>query len=442
VNISASSLARSMAELILSGASREEVFVGRIPERAVKKKAETFSRACRLLQRTRPMTKERRDERESRSVMKVVGLFAGIGGLELGFTRAGGFEPVLMAEMDPFCQAVLRQRFCTSIVGDVRDIATLPRCDVLLAGFPCQPYSQAGRTLGWSSGGPHVREIFRLLDTSFEPPHVVLENVPFLVHLHHGEALRQILQGLEHRGYLWAYRIVDTSAFGIPQRRRRFILLASRTLNPAAILLEQDESAGPGDAGRANTIGFYWTEGNRGIGWAVNAVPPLKVGSALGIASPPAFWVKRSGGIYVPSIRGAELLQGFDMDWTSLEAPGIVPAKHRWRMVGNAVSVPVAEWLARRMLLAPDRKVPGTLLRHDSGLPKAAFFDGCGRQRAEVGVFPLLRPLPSLPAFLRRQYIPLSRSATRGFRQRYERSSLKKRAEFISALRSHEASVA
>ena len=62
--------------------------------------------------------------------------------------------------------------------------------------------------------------------------------------------------------------------------------------------------------------GFYWTEGLRGLGWAVDAVPTLKGGSTIGIPSPPAIWNPKDGSITTPSITDAERLQGFEPDWT------------------------------------------------------------------------------------------------------------------------------
>ena len=96
--------------------------------------------------------------------------------------------------------------------------------------------------------------------------------------------------------------------------------------------------------------GFYWTEGLRGLGWAVDAVPTLKGGSTIGIPSPPAIWNSGDGSITTPDIRDAERLQGFDADWTlpALDVGG-VRRGHRWKLVGNAVSVPVARWVGDRL---------------------------------------------------------------------------------------------
>ena len=96
--------------------------------------------------------------------------------------------------------------------------------------------------------------------------------------------------------------------------------------------------------------GFYWTEGNRGLGWAVDATPTLKGGSGLGIPSPPAIRLPNGGGICTPDIRDAERLQGFDADWTLVEGQDERRRNgQRWKMVGNAVSVPVFSWVGDRL---------------------------------------------------------------------------------------------
>ena len=107
--------------------------------------------------------------------------------------------------------------------------------------------------------------------------------------------MRYLADELEARGYCWAYRLVDTRAFGLPQRRQRVILIASKTEDPRTVLFADD--AEPFDPGFSPNrwCGFYWTEGSRGLGWAVDAVPTLKGGSTIGIPSPPAIWKPKTG---------------------------------------------------------------------------------------------------------------------------------------------------
>ena len=369
--------------------------------------------------------------------MKVVGLFSGIGGLELGF-QAAGFTSTLIAESNPLCQAVLRARFPdVELVGDIRDIVSLPASDALLAGFPCQPYSQAGRLAGLSEGGVHIAEIFRLIDSQARPPsHIVLENVPFMLHLHSGRALLRILRELERRGYRWAYRIIDTVAFKLPQRRRRWFLVASRVIDPSGVLLSTDRRRP--DVQRVDARGFYWTEGNRGIGWADDAIPPLKSGSGIGIPAPPAIWDRERKAIWTPDIRDAERLQGFDAGWTEVEQTHACRARRaRWTMVGNAVSVPVSTWVATRLRDADEDEVPREPFSRGT-LPRAAFFDGHRRYSCPVGEYPVRRVTPKIMDFLMYERHPLSQRATVGFRERYVKSPLRQDTEFVTALKYHE----
>ena len=292
--------------------------------------------------------------------LTVAGLFAGIGGIELGL-HAAGHRTELLCEIDEGASRVLRARFPElPLVGDVRSIKSLPKVDLVAAGFPCQDLSQAGRTAGIR--GRHsglVGEVFRLVRNRRGPRWLLLENVPFMLQLDRGKAMRFLVDSLEELGFSWAYRIVDARCFGLPQRRQRVLMLASRSEDPREILLTSDagEAYPPFDGKRS--CGFYWTEGLRGLGWAVDAVPTLKGGSTVGIPSPPAIWNPLDGSISTPEIRDAERLQGFEADWTQ---PAIgeqgVRKGHRWKLVGNAVSVPVARWVGER-LTKPERCVRG-----------------------------------------------------------------------------------
>ena len=124
------------------------------------------------------------------AAVKVVGLFAGIGGLELGMS-AGGHHAQLLVENAPAAMHVLRRRFPdTKIEADVRDLVALPNgTELVVAGFPCQDLSSVGRKVGIDGARSSlVGEVFRLLRGS-DVPWVVLENVPFLMSLARGAAL-------------------------------------------------------------------------------------------------------------------------------------------------------------------------------------------------------------------------------------------------------------
>src|SRR5687768_13136175 len=118
---------------------------------------------------------------------RVAGLFAGIGGLELGLHRAG-HRTVLLCENDPAATAVLNAHFPrVNYHDDVTTLAALPRGTTLVsAGFPCQDLSQAGQTAGiHGSRSSLVSEVFRLISAQ-RVPWLLLENVPFMLQLNRG----------------------------------------------------------------------------------------------------------------------------------------------------------------------------------------------------------------------------------------------------------------
>lgn len=375
--------------------------------------------------------------------MKVAGLFAGIGGLESGLVSAG-HESVMLCEIWEPARAVLAARFpslpCEPDVAGLRDLPA--EIEAVIAGFPCQDLSQAGLTAGIAGERSSlVAHVFRLLDRR-RVTWVVLENVSFMLHLDKGRALRTLVEAFEARGYRWAYRVVNSLAF-LPQRRERVLFVATTTDVDPARVIHADDIVPPKRPTSLSTHahGFYWTEGVRGLGWAPDAIPTLKNGSTVGIASPPAILLP-DGEIVTPDIRDAERLQGFPAGWT---APGEAVARPslRWSLVGNAVTVPVAAWLGARLAQ------PGTYehdrdrtLGDEGRWPKAARFDGERRWRVEIGSFPVWRDRPSLISFLDHPGRPLSARATRGFLSRTERSKLRFVPGFQDRLRRHLARLA
>jgi DNA (cytosine-5)-methyltransferase 1 len=357
--------------------------------------------------------------------LRVAGLFAGIGGIEVGLEQAG-HETTMLCEIDDAATEVLKTRIAGAVYhADVRSLRTLPDVELLTAGFPCQDLSISGQRNGISGKRSGlVEHVFRLIDTTKPTPRwVLLENVPFMLQLQKGKGMEYLIRELEQRGFRWAYRIVDTRAFGLPQRRARVLLLASKDEDPRNPLLGSD-SNGPTLPAPVDhpACGFYWTEGHRGIGWSENSVPPIKVGSGVGIPSPPAIWNPENGAIFMPDIRDVERLQGFEPDWTA-------PAEHigrqnsRWGLVGNSVSVPLAKWIGERLLSATPYNA-----RYDwriSGVgkwPRAAWGGDGKRFRSSASMWPVSMQLPSLSSFLMYPGHALSPRAAAGLLNRLSRS--------------------
>lgn len=374
--------------------------------------------------------------------LRVVGLFSGVGGFELGFERAG-HHSVHLCEIDEGARGVLERQFPgIETSSDVRRLTALPRnADVVVAGFPCQDLSQAGRSIGIAGSRSRlVREVFRLLKTR-RVQWVVLENVPFMLRLDGGAAIRSITRRLEKLEYKWAYRVMDSRAFGIPQRRHRVFIVAALDHDPRLALLSQDCGASePCFQLDEAAHGFYWTEGNRGLGWAENAIPALKGGSGLFIPSPPAI-VLTDGRVVRPTIKACERLQGFPIGWTR-PADRLGFGRRRGAYLGNAVTVNAAEWLGSRLAAEgtydSDRDVP--LERRDPW-PNAGWFDGLDRGVARASSWPVRRKLRDLESFIGDRHEPLSGRAAAGFLCRLENSTLRVPIGLRDALLAHIESV-
>jgi DNA (cytosine-5)-methyltransferase 1 len=377
--------------------------------------------------------------RTPKPTLTAAGLFAGIGGFELGLSRSG-IHTEMICEIDPGAAEVLRQRFNIEVKPDVRKLLTFPRVDLIAAGFPCQDLSQAGRTAGiLGEQSRLIGEVFKRLGPRARGPRwLLLENVPFMLQLQQGKAMRYLVDELEGLGFTWAYRVVDTRAFGIPQRRKRVLLLASRTEDPRQPLFGSDSGESLPEFSGEQLCGFYWTEGSRGLGWAVDAIPTLKGGSACGIASPPAIWDPADGSVTTPHIDDAERLQGFSEGWTlpAVEVPG-VRRTHRWKLLGNAVSVPVAEWIGQRLVRATGHLPAMSPVLRGTSWPQAAWGSKGRVFAVDVSSFPVKRRIRHLRDFLRYPRTPLSHRAALGFYNRALTSGLRFQDSFLEDVKRH-----
>ena len=158
--------------------------------------------------------------------MKVLDLFSGIGGFSRGLEAAGPFETIAFVEYEPYCQAVLKHHWPrTKILGDIKnvkkeDIPTRP--DVIVGGFPCQPFSVAGSRQAQDDPRHLWPDMFRLIQ-ELRPDWVIGENVAGLINL----GLDEVLTDLENAGYTTRTFNIPACAVGAPHQRYRLWIIAN-----------------------------------------------------------------------------------------------------------------------------------------------------------------------------------------------------------------------
>lgn len=197
--------------------------------------------------------------------LTIASTFSGVGGIDLAFERAG-CRTALLCEKDKHAAAVLRHHWPdTPIHDDITELTAddlhaagcRPESTVLLGGFPCQDLSVAGARRGMGEGTRSglYWHLDRLM-AEFRPAWVVFENVPGLLSSQDGRDMGAVVGSLAERGYGWAYRVLDAQHFGVPQRRRRVVIvgrLGDSGAAPARVLLEPEggdwDSAPGGSSG-------------------------------------------------------------------------------------------------------------------------------------------------------------------------------------------------
>lgn len=159
-----------------------------------------------------------------------IDLFAGIGGMRLAFEHAGG-TCVFSSEWDAFAAKTYKENFGEVPAGDITKIETrrIPKHDVLVAGFPCQPFSNAGLKLGFEdTRGTLFFEIARIMKTR-RPAMALLENVKgFTIH-DGGRTHATVVRVLKNLGYTVHSAVLNASDFGVPQNRERVYMVAIRS---------------------------------------------------------------------------------------------------------------------------------------------------------------------------------------------------------------------
>jgi DNA (cytosine-5)-methyltransferase 1 len=294
----------------------------------------------------------------SNSKITVNSFFAGIGGFELGFQRAG-IRPAFHCEIQRYCNSVLQRHWPkTPCVGDILKVAaeSIPCADVWCGGFPCQDVSVARGWLGrdgLKGKNTGLFYPFAELVKAKLPPVVIMENVTGLLNSHDGRDFAVILQTFQELGYGVAWRVLNTRYFGAPQSRPRVYICAWRNSARHAfnVLFEEGNTFHPENP----RLGFL-----RQTTCKITGAHVPEVAFCLAATSgrhTGTDW-SRSYISYHNEVRRltpteCERLQGFPEGWTlpneDFHLSDDAIDTLRYHAIGNAVSVPVVGWVAERV---------------------------------------------------------------------------------------------
>ena len=164
--------------------------------------------------------------------LSVLDLFSGIGGFSVGLEATGKFKTIAFCEKDKFCQKVLQKHWQgTKIYEDIRDLdGTKIKADVITGGFPCQPFSQAGKRKGTDDDRYLFPEMLRVIKET-QARWILGENVQGIVNMSEGKVLQGIHNDLETIGYEVQTFIIPASSQGAWHKRNRVWIVAANTNN-------------------------------------------------------------------------------------------------------------------------------------------------------------------------------------------------------------------
>jgi len=157
---------------------------------------------------------------------KFIDLFAGIGGIRLGFEKFKG-ECVFTSEWDKYSKITYKENFGDEPDGDITktDVKDIPKHDILLGGFPCQPFSNAGLRQGFDdTRGTLFFDVARIIEYR-KPAMILLENVKGFVNHDKGRTMKIVKETLEDLGYNVFYKVLNAKDFGVPQNRERIYIV-------------------------------------------------------------------------------------------------------------------------------------------------------------------------------------------------------------------------
>lgn len=162
--------------------------------------------------------------------MKIISLFSGAGGLDLGLIQAG-HEIIWANDIDKDAVATYKENIGSHIIcDDIKniDITSLPDAEVVVGGFPCQGFSVANRMRALDDDRNQLYRFFYDTISIKQPKFFIAENVKGILSLGKGEAIKQIIADFEEAGYITTVTLVNMANYGIPQGRQRVIIVGQR----------------------------------------------------------------------------------------------------------------------------------------------------------------------------------------------------------------------
>jgi len=280
--------------------------------------------------------------------MKFIDLFCGIGGFHLALHSLGG-HCVLSCDKDNHARKTYIENYKKIMPGILTDFPSditkidetkIPDFDVLCAGFPCQPFSQAGQKKGFSDAGRGnlFFDIMRIVDAK-NPSVLFLENVRHLVNHDGGKTFARIKKEIEDRGYSFNFKIIKASEFGLPQHRARVYMVCFKKSNVK-------EYAG---FSFPNSLPLQTTMSD-----VLGGETPRKIGFTLrcGGRSSPIKDRRNWDGYVVDGVeRRLTPKEGLQMMGFPKSFKFPVSDSESMKQLGNSVAVPVVKHIAQKIVL-------------------------------------------------------------------------------------------
>lgn len=277
---------------------------------------------------------------------KFIDLFCGIGSFHYSFDKMG-WKCVLASDIDETVHDVYEKNYGMKPVGDIYDINPddIPHYDVLCAGFPCQPFSNAGKHGGFDDErGILFLEIIRLMKAA-KPKVAVLENVSALKSHDKGKTFKIICEKIEEQGYTVHHKVLKCSDYGLPQMRKRIFMVCVRndiTHNVDIFDLKEYEK----DVTMKEYLGKNFEKKH---------AYTIRCGGARSPITSKQNWdgYMVDGEVYRLTIQDAKKLQGFDDDFYLSEEKK--DKKNTWRYLGNTIPTKFTELIGLKVKAILDR---------------------------------------------------------------------------------------